>query len=157
MNEDQSFSTSLKIAVIIILFILVVATIFIYSKKISTDLKETKEKNNSIQQTNDSVHLDSPSEIIVDQEKLISDYQSGLKSILFQFNGDYQNLQSQIVDLVVPSGFQDLHLQLVLAFNPVIYNNNPSLTQKKLEEIALDYDWLKLTLEKLILDLNKNL
>lgn len=149
MDEEKGFSTPLKILIVSILLVLVLITIFIYSRRIDKDLerigKGELKRDISIKEKESS-----PVHNPVNQEKLVADYKTDLKSILSSFNGNYAKLQSEITDLLVPGGFQDLHLKLVLALNPAVYEQNFSLTLIKLEDIATNYDWLESVLKNII-------
>jgi len=151
MNEDQGFSIPLKIVIITALFVLVFVAIYVYSQKINKNSTSFFLENTSVQSSQDVSN--SSEKIIVDQEKLKAKYQDSLKLILSEFNGNYKILQAKIVDLLVPSGFQNLHLRLVLSLNPAIYEDNPNLTKFKLKSIKEDYNWLASDLEKIISDI----
>ena len=143
MNEEKGFSSLLKIVIISILLILVLVIVIIYSKGV--DEQPTIERGNLGQVQNEKV--------VVDYEELVGDYKKSLVKVIDEFDGDYQHLQEQIVEIAVPTGFQELHLQLVLALNYVLYEDNSSITKNKLQKISNDNDWLTESLNKVILNL----
>jgi len=143
MNEDKGFSSLFKIVIIAGLLILVVVMILIYSKNLDEQI--------IVEKQNDSGQVQGE-KIVVDYDELVKEYKNDLVEAINAFNGDYQNLQEQIVKITVPSGFQELHLQLVLALNPVLYEENESLTKQRLQDITSNNDWLQPSLEKIILN-----
>ena len=140
MNKDQGFSSLVKIIIIAVLLILVATVVIIYSSNLDQDL--VSKDQNKVNELS--------SKIGVDYDQLVQDYQSELKAVINAFNGNYQYLQDQITAIAVPSGFQDLHLQLILALNSAVYEENYNLVKTKLIAIATQYDWLVSSLDKVI-------
>lgn len=142
MNEEKGFSLLLKI-IIIILLVFVLVAIIIYSRKLDDQpLTETS----GVEQTQNQKE-------VVSYDELVNNYQESLIKVIDEFNGDYQILQENIVEIAVPSGFQELHLQLVLALNPALYEDSLSITKSKLQKIADDNEWLEKSLNKIILNI----
>ena len=146
MNEDQGFSSLLKIVIITILLSLVLVTILIYSKDLNKNLI-LNQKSKS-----DQVQVESQQKIIVNYDELVKNYKQNLLEVIIAFDGNYQDLQDKIVGITVPSGFQELHLQLVLALNPALYEENEILTKQRLQGISNNNDWLQSSLEENILN-----
>jgi hypothetical protein len=145
MNEDKGFSLLIKIVVIAILMALVLIVVLVYSngldkKPVKLELDQNQEKVVT-------------QKVAVNQKQLQVDYQSDLIAVISTFNGDYKHLQTQIIAIVVPMGFQELHLQLVLALNPILYEDSINITKERLQNIANNYEWLKVSLENNILNI----
>jgi len=143
MNEEKGFSLLLKMVIISALLILVLVSGIIYSNRID---KQPVVKRGNVEQVQNE-------KAVVNYDKLVEEYKKSLVKAIDEFNGDYQDLQEQIVEIAVPSGFQELHLQLVLALNHVLYEDNFSITKNELQKIADDNDWLAKSLNKVILNL----
>jgi hypothetical protein len=148
MNEEKSLPSLLKILIVSILLVFVLVLGFIYSRKLDNWSFADNEKQEKVQ-----VEQVQNKKEVVDYDELVRNYKKNLIKVIDEFNGDYQGLQEQIVEIVVPSGFQDLHLQLVLALNHVLYEDNPDITKTKLQKIADDNDWLTKSLNKIILNI----
>jgi|GEM_PF-2230496 hypothetical protein len=142
MNEEQGFSTFLKVIIIALILVLVVIVVLIYSKSLEKELvNEVEEKVVQIE------------EKVIDIDQQVKDYQSSLLGVISSFDNDYQSLQEDILEISVPNGFQELHLKLVLALNPIIHESSSELTKEKLEDIGDVYDWLKEDLANIILNI----
>lgn len=140
MDEEKGLPLFLKVVIIIILTILVVIVGIFYYRKINfqsffNNLEKVERAENNV---------------IVSQEDLIRDYKERILTALEEFDGDCQTLQDRIVDIAVPKGFQELHLKLVLALNPILYENDSELTKERLREISEDNEWLLVALNKVI-------
>ncbi len=144
MNEDKGFSLLLKIVIVAMLLGLVLVTGFIYSRNLDKELVGRKQdKPDEIQSE----------KVIVDYDELVENYENDLIRVINAFDGDYQYLQEQIIEIAVPSGFQELHLQLVLALNHVLYEGNINITKEKLQDIADNNNWLANSLNKVIVNI----
>jgi hypothetical protein len=143
MNEEKGFSLSLKVIIVVVLLVLILVAGIIYSSRID---KQPVVKRGSIEQSQNKKE-------IVNYDELVRSYKESLVEVIDEFNGDYQSLQEQIVEIAVPSGFQEVHLQLVLALNHVLYEDNSGITKNKLQKIADSNDWLAKSLNKVILNL----
>ena len=119
MNEDKGFSLLLKIVMVAILLSLVLVVVIIYSGNL--DKQSVKEKQDKSAQVQSE-------KVIVNYDQLVEDYENDLIKAINAFDGDYQYLQEQIVEIAVPSGFQELHLQLVLALNALCGRPNRFLS-----------------------------
>ena len=144
MNEDKGFSLLLKIVIIAMLLGLVLVTGFIYSRNLD------KESVGKKQDKPDEIQSE---KVIVDYDELVENYENDLIRVINAFDGDYQYLQEQIIEIAVPSGFQELHLQLVLALNHVLYEGNINITKEKLQDIADNNNWLANSLNKVIVNI----
>ena len=144
MNEDKGFSLLLKIVIIAMLLGLVLVTGFIYSRNLD------KESVGKKQDKPDEIQSE---KVIVDYDELVENYENDLIRVINAFDGDYQYLQEQIIEIAVPSGFQELHLKLVLALNHVLYEKDFNITKEKLQDIADNNDWLANSLNKVILNI----
>lgn len=141
MNQDKGFSLLLKIVIIAVLLGLVLVAGFIYSKNLDKQLvREKQGKANQIQSE----------KIVIDYDELVKNYKNDLIKVISAFDGNYQYLQEQIIEIAVPSGFQELHLKLVLALNHALYEKDFDITKEKLQNIADNNDWLANSLKKII-------
>jgi hypothetical protein len=143
MNKEKGFSLLLKVIIITVLLLFVLIAGIIYSRKADDQLVT---KRGEVEQVQNK-------KIVVNYDELVENYKESLIEVIDEFDGDYQLLQEQIVEIAVPSGFQELHLQLVLALNHALYEDNISITKTKLQKISDDNDWLAKSLNKIILNI----
>jgi len=143
MNKEKGFSLLLKVIIITVLLLFVLIAGIIYSRKADDQLVT---KRGEVEQVQNK-------KIVVNYDELVENYKESLIEVIDEFDGDYQLLQEQIVEIAVPSGFQELHLQLVLALNHALYEDNISITKIKLQKISDDNDWLAKSLNKIILNI----
>ena len=139
MKKDNAFSLILKIIIVGVLLSVVLFMIIMYSKNLN--------KQEPIDRINNQIIS---GEQQVDHQQLRDDYKQNMINILNSFNGNYEKLQKDITDLVVPSGFQKLHLELVIALDSILYGDNRYFAKQKLEDIANGNEWIKNSLDKVI-------
>lgn len=143
IKNEKAFSLLLKIIIIGALLSLVLIVIIIYSKNLDkTENKEKVEQSVNTQQIQEKR--------TIDYGKLRRDYKSGLIEVLNEFDGNYEKLHEQITDLVVPSGYQKIHLELVIAIDSIMYGDDEAIAKERLKEISDDNKWLADSLSKVI-------
>ncbi len=152
MVGKKGFSLLLKIIISAIVFILLVLVIIVYSKNSEKEHKISAEQELLNKRSNNSQQIQKTK---TDYASLVKNYKANLIKQINDFDGNYQKFQNAIVNIMVPNGFQNLHLQMVLALNPAIYKQNQALTKKMLQDIADNKEnkWLANDLNKLILNI----
>ena len=133
----------LKILVVCIVFtlILVVVLIFVKNQKNGGIINEEKPQVNVIKE--------------LSKEELVSNYKSNIISALNNFNGNYKELENSIVSIGgVPSDFQNLHFDLVVALDYLVFKDDKASSKERLQKIYEDNDWLKVPLDKVIQSMN---
>ncbi|MCD4704738.1 hypothetical protein K8R66_01545 [bacterium] len=138
MGKKKSFSLVLKILIVGLSASIILVAVLYYVNKTEENI----------------VQKDDPQpEKQYNYEELVGDYKEDVISILDNFDGNYTVLQQKFINLVVPSGFQNFHLNIVVSLDSIVYNNNQALAKIRLEEVAKNNPWAKEILQKVILGL----
>lgn len=130
----------LKILMVCIVLILIVVSTVIYFEKQNRVIqpKNQKQDNGVVKQ--------------VSQEELRANYKSGVLLAINNFNNNYEETRNKLSNLIVPndSEFMNLHINLITAFDSIIYRNDKQTAKQRLEEISSKNDWLTNPLSKII-------
>ncbi len=149
MSENsRGFYLPLKIIIIGLLLIIVFIVLIIYSQGLNYN-----ESN-----VNKSKVIEKPvlknTEVNVDYEKLEFEYQEALSKILNNFMGNFEILRDQILDLKVTNNYQRFHLDLIIALDNIIYNQDRELAKEQLQSIIDKNEWIRGPLSNIISDWN---
>lgn len=136
----KNISLILKILTVCIVLILIIVSVVIYFEKQNRVIqpKNRKQNNRVVKQ--------------VSQEELKANYKSGVLFALNNFNNNYEETRNKLSNLIVPNDpeFMNLHINLITAFDSIIYRNDKQTAKDRLEEISLNNDWLTNSLSKII-------
>ncbi|MDD4289879.1 MAG: hypothetical protein PHH83_01210 [Patescibacteria group bacterium] len=130
----------LKILTVCIVLILIVISIVIYFEKQNRVIKPKNQKQNNGYMKQ------------VSQEELRANYKSGVLLAINNFKGNYEETRNKLSNIIVPSDseFMNLHINLITAFDSIIYRNDKQTAKQRLEEISSKNDWLTNPLSKII-------
>ncbi len=146
-KNQKAFSILLKVIIVCIFLSILLLTIILYSSSLN------KNDENNINNKVSEVAKDNQKVIIAknyDNDKLAKEYRDGLNKSLEDFNGNYEVLKNNIVNLSVPQEYQNLQLNLVVALDTVIYESDKLLAKNSLELIEAQNDWIKKGIDKVI-------
>ncbi len=135
----KHLSLILKILAVCIVLSLILIAVFSYLKS---------QKNNGI--TNEKKVQNDTVKQLTPQE-LTQNYKSNVVNVLSGFSGDYQDVRNKLVEISgVPADLKNLHFDIVVAFDYLIFKDDKESAKQRLEKIYTDYDWLKQPLELVI-------
>jgi len=143
MSENsRGFYLPLKIIIIGLLLIIVFLGLIVYSHGFKKEQFD-QEKIFDLEQGQKPLEN-------IDYQELNRDYQAKLINILESFRGDFNRLRNEIISLKVPTGYQKLHLELIIVLDNIIHNQAEETGREELERIAQEYDWLSNALNNVI-------
>jgi len=143
-KNQKAFSMLIKIIIICVLLSILLGAIILYSSNLNKSENVDKDSKKTLK--DDQIITTQ----VYDHEKLVNDYKNSLNKILENFNGNYELLKSNVVNLSVPQEYQKLQFDLVVALDTVIYESNKIFAKEILESILKENDWIKSGLEKVI-------
>ncbi len=142
MKINKNSSLIIKILVVVFLASLILFSFLWYIEK-----SKEEEISRKYSQLEEKPTI---GDTYINSEDLIQEYQENILELLENFDGNFIALHQNLMNLIVPNGFQNLHLNLVIALDSVVYSNNRDLAEIRLKEISQNNSWLNPGLNKLI-------
>lgn len=147
-KDGDGFSLPLKIIIVGLLLIIVFIVLIICSQ----GLNYNKSKTSGSEVIEEPVLKNTEADI--DYEKLEFDYKNALSEILDNFMGNFEILRDQILDLKVTNNYQRFHLELIIALDDIIYNQDRESAKEQLQSIMDKNEWIRGPLSNIISNWN---